>query len=177
MNESAVVNRAQLVRSQSGEVIVPTYNWAEYLGSQFEKIHGMKSNHHFLFSSLHPGTVRVKQYCESEEITHLILKDQAWRPTAAEHPPVIHPTGLTIDRQWYLFQKIREFCSVDTRDLVCPFPGPGPCPNPSLTWSPVLPSRLPANDPVSPPTKKRRVCGKCGKRRHNTRTCERQKVL
>ena len=177
VNESAVVNRAQLVGSQSGEVIVPTYNWAEYLGSQFEKIHGIKSNHHFLFSSLHPGTVRVKQYCESEEITHLILKDQAWRPTAAELPPVIHPTGLSIDRQWYLFQKIREFCSVDTRDLVCPFPGPGPCPNPSLTRSPILPSRLPANDPVSPPTKKRRVCGKCGKRGHNTRTCDRQKVL
>ena len=73
VNESAVVNRAQLVGSQSGKVIVPTYNWAEYLGSQFEKIHGIKSNHHFLFSSLHPGTVRVKQYCESEEITRGML--------------------------------------------------------------------------------------------------------
>ena len=38
VNQSAVVNKTQLVGSQSGEVVFPTYDWADYLGQHFDKI-------------------------------------------------------------------------------------------------------------------------------------------
>ena len=37
-------------------------------------------------------------------------------------PPTIQPCGLTNERQWYLFDKIREFCPEQCCDLTCPRP-------------------------------------------------------
>ena len=37
-------------------------------------------------------------------------------------PNVIAPEGLSIARQKYLFSEIRECCTPQTRDLVCPKP-------------------------------------------------------
>jgi len=36
----------------------------------------------------------------------------------------IVPEGLDHKRQAYLFKEIREFCTPETRDLVCPSPEP-----------------------------------------------------
>ena len=35
---------------------------------------------------------------------------------------ILKPPGLTNKRQWYLFDKIRPYCSEETKDLVCPQP-------------------------------------------------------
>ncbi|KAI4794620.1 hypothetical protein KUCAC02_031949 [Chaenocephalus aceratus] len=42
--------------------------------------------------------------------------DQEARPTE------LTPPGLDGKRQWYLFEKIREFCTEDTKDITCPKP-------------------------------------------------------
>ena len=162
VNQSAVVNKTQLVGSQSGEVMVPTYDWADYLGPHFDKIPHIKAQHHFHFLSSRPGEVTVKQLCDSEEVSHHILRDNTWTPSTEELPQRLIPKGLSLDRKWYLYKKIHEFCSPDTRDLVCPYP-PSP-PMLSLTGdnppSPVLQSQSFC--------RKRRTCGLCGEQGHNS---------
>ena len=120
VDQSAVVNVAQLVGSQSGEVIVPTYNWAEHLGPHFDRIQHIKAQHHFHFTSSRPGEVITKKFCDSDKVTHCILRDPTWRPNLTDLPPVVLPKGLSLERKWYLYTKIREFCSTETRDQVCP---------------------------------------------------------
>ena len=166
---SAQVNEVQLVGTQSGEIIVQTYDWAGFFGSLIKKIPLITKHHHFKFYSTHPGTVTVKEYSDSHEnvyvLTHLC--------TLIGLPEIFHPRGLSLERQWYLHDKIREFCSPETRDLVCPEPH---TPKPRSSSAP--PSPQPSlhqleseNDPSPPPIKKRRVCGSCGQFGHNKRTC------
>ena len=48
-----------------------------------------------------------------------------------------------VKRRWYIHDKIREFCSEETKDLVCPQPeSPCPYPTPPL---PSIQSRLESN--------------------------------
>ena len=37
-------------------------------------------------------------------------------------PPLIVPPGLPLERQWYLHNKIREFCPDEAKDIVYPLP-------------------------------------------------------
>ena len=66
VNTSAEVNVAQLDGTQDGEVVVPTYDWAFFLGEHFRKVPQMKSYHHFNFSSSSPGDVSMKVYSDSD---------------------------------------------------------------------------------------------------------------
>ena len=46
-------------------------------------------------------------------------------------PPRVQSPGLSAYRQWYLFNSIRDFCTDDTKDIMCPkptVPQPGPAP-------------------------------------------------
>ena len=49
------VNVAQLVGTQSGEPVVPMYNWATFLGGHFRTVPQFKRHQHFMFSSQYPG--------------------------------------------------------------------------------------------------------------------------
>ena len=62
--------------------------------------------------------------CKSSDIEKKIklAKDITWSPSVNNLPELIVPPGLSLERQWYLFQKIREFCSDATKDEVCPKP-------------------------------------------------------
>ena len=54
------------------------------------------------------------------ERTITLFKDPSWTSTPGEL--VIVPPGLSLERQWYLHDKIREFCPDHCKDLVCPRP-------------------------------------------------------
>ena len=41
---------------------------------------------------------------------------------AVEFPQVIPSPGLSLTRQWYLFEQIRAFSSFESRDVTCPLP-------------------------------------------------------
>ena len=58
VNRSAHMNTAQMVGTQSREVIVHVhvYDWAIFLGDHFQKVAQIKSYHPFTFSSPRPGT-------------------------------------------------------------------------------------------------------------------------
>ena len=50
VRSSADINHAQLVGTQSGEVVVPTYDWCSFLSSKFRKLVGIKRLHHIVIT-------------------------------------------------------------------------------------------------------------------------------
>ena len=61
------VNKAQLVGKHDGKVIVPVYDWSNFLSHYFTKIPNIKSYHHFRFSKDEPGKVYFKEFNSSIE--------------------------------------------------------------------------------------------------------------
>ena len=173
VNESASVNVAQLNGSEDGSVIVPTYDWQEYFATYCTKVKGIKKLHHLRFDSASPGCVFVKESAGSNEVKRSILKVKNWSPKADQLPPVLPPSGLSLQRQWYLHKKIREFCPDNFKDITCPQPGEAQDQSPSVSRSP-SPNPTPTPSPTTntePPAKRARLCGLCRQLGHNARTC------
>lgn len=167
---SADVNVAQLVGTQSGEPIVPVYDWVKFLGSHFKTIPQLRSFHHFTFSSANPGVVALKEYSDSRETRFTMLNDDT--SIASTLPPTIRPSGLTLTRQWYLYRQIRDFCRDGTQDLTCPKPS---VPLDAAIQSDTqkeLEEEETNTTACAPPTKKMRRCGKCGATGHTRKTCK-----
>lgn len=123
--QSATVNYAQLIGEHDGTINVPMYNWSGF----FEPftiqtaLKGISKMHHFRFTADQLGVVFVKNYSDDAEERQInLLKLVTWKPDLQDLPPQIIPPGLTLERQWYLYQKIREFCPDDVKDIVCPEP-------------------------------------------------------
>ena len=121
---SSVVNVPQLVGTLDGDLFVPTYNWSEFFEDHVIKtaLKGITKFQHFRFSHLNPGVVYVKSSSAGDEREIMLLKDPSWRPSKHNLPRTVVPNGLTPERQLYLYEKIREFCTDSTKDLVCPKP-------------------------------------------------------
>ena len=122
VDTSAKVNMAQLCGTQKGQVLVPTHDWKAFLSPHFRTIRNLKTYHHFRFSSETPGVVFVKEHEYTAEHEIVLLNDASWKPTETQLPPIIDPPGLSLDRQWYLYNSIRQFCPEQVRDDVCPRP-------------------------------------------------------
>ena len=138
VERSAEVNCAPLVARQKGEVIVPTYNWAEELQPHFKQtaFKGIKKYHHFRFDGSKPGKVYAKTSSDEPEKEIELLVDLNWRPSPTHLPEVVNPSGLSYERQRYLYDKIREFCPSYCKDLVCPNPDDIPGKEVSTTAEP-----------------------------------------
>ena len=131
VEKSAVCNIAQMVHTEDSEV-VPTRDWTTFLAPHFKKIVGIKKYYHFRFSSTSPGTVFAKHHADTVEVPLLLARDE-WHPDAEELPPHIEPRGLNEERQWYLFETIRPFCTEEHQDTVAPQPS---IPNPKRRRTP-----------------------------------------
>ena len=81
---------------------------------------GITQMHHFWFSQDFPGKVKVRNSTSDCWRTINLLKDTSWRPS--DFLEQLVPHGLTLERQWNLFDKIREFCPKQCQDLFCPKP-------------------------------------------------------
>ena len=121
---SSSVNVPQLIGSIDGNTFVSTYNWSEHFEDRTIKtaLKGITQMQHFRFHSSSPGTVFVKTASSTKEREIKLLKDTSWTPSANQLPPVVVPTGLSAERQQYLYDKIREFCPAEKQDSVCPKP-------------------------------------------------------
>ncbi len=120
VNTSAVVNHAQPVGKENGEVIVKQYDWAAF----FDAFEGIKSLHHLVFNYLTPGQVLVRKESDGE-VDNLQVLSKAhlqWKPSPHDLPNEIVPPGLSRERKKYLFEKIREFVPEESKDIVCPNP-------------------------------------------------------
>ena len=162
VDDSADVNVSQLVGTQEGETLVPAYKWDTFFAPYFTKLIGIKKYHHFRFSADSPGTVFVKKFSDSKEVPFDLLTHDSWVPNSGEMPEVINRPGLSVERQQYLYEKIREFCPQDEQDRVCPKPATVPS-----QASPECSSE----DEPEPQSKRQRLCGICRQPGHTRRTC------
>ena len=120
---SSHVNVPQLVGTLDGTIHVPTYNWSKFFEDHVKKtaLQGISKYQHFRFSRSAPGAVFVKNSSDGVEKI-MLLKDETWRPSPNDLPEIVVPNCLSPERQLYLHEKIREFCTDSTKDLVCPKP-------------------------------------------------------
>ena len=174
VNESAAVNVAHPTALEDGRLVVKTYDWQEYFATYCTKVPGIKKLHHIRFDAAHPGYIFVKEKSGSTEEKKCILKDKTWLPTAEQLPPVLSPSGLSLQRQWYLYDRIREYISQSCQNITCPKPdqplAQPPVPPPSTP--PRSPPPRDTEQPPGPPTPKRaRLCGLCRQPGHNVRLC------
>ncbi len=196
VNDSACCNFAQLVTAEDATCIVPIYNWADFFVPHMKKLLGIKKYHHFRFTSAEPGVVYVKYQWDTAENKQELLKT-TWVPNSSSLPDTVIPKGLSSERQWYLFEKIRPFCPLEDQDMTCPQPtvpkstsrasSPHSIVDDNEVFSPLphlhvvhhtsdapsaLGRRLADSSGVNAPSaKKPRVCSKCKQSGHNSRTC------
>lgn len=57
VTSSSGLNKARLVRTRDGRLIVPVYDWISFLGQYFKKLPNITKFHHFRFSKENPGMV------------------------------------------------------------------------------------------------------------------------
>jgi len=89
---------------------MPMYNWSEFFEEYTIKtaLKGIINMHHFQFSKSYPGKVKVKNTLNNSEHTINLLKTTtSWLPTSDDLPNELIPAGLSLQRQWYLYEKIR----------------------------------------------------------------------
>lgn len=124
VKRSASVNHPQLVGEYDGTTHVKTYDWSSFFDGHViqTSLKGISKMHHFRFTSDHPGYVFVRNSCDDTEKKIKLLKDTSWKPNKYSLPEQIIAPGLSLERQWYLYQKIRDFCPDAAKDLVCPQP-------------------------------------------------------
>ena len=85
--------------------------------------------------------------------TTLNLLKHPWTPDPQTLPEIVTPKGLSSEREWYLFDKIRPFCPVESQDITCPLPtNPRPTSRRGTPVSTPPPHEPP--QPEVPPAKK-----------------------
>ena len=163
---SAVSNTVQLVGTWNGEVIIPIYDWNEHFTGYCKKLMVLKNT---ILNSLSPGVVKAKKrHDDTTEEFHLLMKTK-WNPTKNYLPSLVTPTGLRNKRQWYLHDKIRPYCSDETKDLVCPLPSTERDANAAGQEDLMHP---PSRSLEPPPRNKTRACGNCGMHGHNNHSAQ-----
>ena len=122
VRNSGVVNHPQLVGDYDGSSYVTFYDWSSVFDETTMAIKGISKFHHFRVLRGDPGCVFVQSAENKTEMKINILRDSNWKLSINTMPPVIKPQGLSLERQWYLYNKIREFCADEAKDVVCPLP-------------------------------------------------------
>lgn len=100
----------------SGENIT-WYEWDSYLKQYYKPLTGITQFHHFIIDK---SGVKTKQFADSEssEPFYLLLQ-----PITSEMPNVISRSGLSLDRQWYIYNNLRSLVSnANKADILAPLP-------------------------------------------------------
>ena len=75
------INKAQLVGTHDGRVLVPVYDWASFLEPYFKKIPNIKKYQHFRFSKDSPGMVFCKEFVTSPERPYVVKESGGPSPS------------------------------------------------------------------------------------------------
>uniref|UniRef100_A0A1X7U668 CCHC-type domain-containing protein n=1 Tax=Amphimedon queenslandica TaxID=400682 RepID=A0A1X7U668_AMPQE len=179
VEQSSAVNKAQPVGSSNGELIVETLDWCSYFATLFKKIKGIKGFQHFVVNATSPGVVAARQTVDGPVTQFNLLKEDA-QIMEDELPNILPPKGMSTERKWYLYKKIRSFCRYECKDVTCPLPDaprptgssrqstPGVDNPPDLAMEIEVPHS--PRQSLEPPATQRK-CGNCGQFGHNRRTC------
>ena len=104
-------NKVQLVRSLSGEQLVHFCNWSDFFHMFFTSLPSITVYHSFHFDHDFPGKVFVKiKSADPAALEFTIWGPSTILPTPSQFPNEVVLAGLTLERQWYLYVKIRTFC-------------------------------------------------------------------
>ena len=148
----------------------------------FKKIPSIKKPHHFNINS-NDGQIFIKETSTSNTTTINLLCSPDIIPPNETLPEQLHPKGLSSERQWYLYDKIRQYCAEDSKNKTCPLPDiprpntphQTPKPQSSPPPTPEQCSTRPQTFTVQPPrssSKSSKKCGKCSQVGHNRRSCK-----
>ena len=75
------MNVAQLVGTQEGENLVPTYNWTGMFAGNLRKLKNLKAQRHFRFDAATPGVVYTKVASDAIEESVDLLVNRDWAPS------------------------------------------------------------------------------------------------
>lgn len=102
------------------ERVVPWSYWDTFLKAFFKKFPGMLKYHHFIFKDT--DQMLTKPFANDDE-SRIELQVVSLESIEASVIEDIIPEGLSVQRQWYLYTQIRQFCSDPLKaDLVAPRP-------------------------------------------------------
>ena len=135
------------------------YKWSEFLDRFFNII----PRFFFIFLRERQSFLQKTSASLKEEV--LTLRGPECNIPLGELPQEIPLKGLTNDREWYLFEQIREFCSTnEAADLTCPKPSHPKSNQQNLA--------VDQSQPSNPSTgKHQRLCSVCRLPGHNKCSC------
>ena len=162
-------NKAQLIRELDGSTAVYFYDWVEFLKSKYKPVPSITSYHVFTVRNAKPDVISLQVHSNGEE-KHLSIEKT--RPSTDRLPQELHTKGLDLERQWYLYEKIRPFCSSNlAADLTCPKPSLSK-PRSQVDRGEDEDNTSTATSSESATKRKRTVtCSCCGQEGHTKRTC------
>ena len=87
---------------------VHNYDWSEFLKQYYKTIPSLTKYHNFIVRQDHPAKIIIKEHSQAAAESLII----GTRPVPkGVLPTQIHHKGLDAERQWYLYERIRPFCS------------------------------------------------------------------
>lgn len=95
------------------------YDWADFLSDFFTTIPHITAYYPFQCKFDYPSFVFAREFADSEEKKVPVLKPNT-RMDRDALPAQISPPGLSLDRQWYLYEQIRQFCDEEFQNVTCP---------------------------------------------------------
>lgn len=97
-------------------------NWKDFLSTFFRPVKNVRKYHHFRFSSAEPWFVFVKERIDSEEKKLSLRKIGSPQFKATDIPALLHPAGMTRERQHYLYRNVRPYVRPAHQEDLCPTP-------------------------------------------------------
>ena len=100
-------------------------DWSPWLLKFFDKLPDITSYRHFKIVKNKPGTVCLKTAIDGDETEIKLLKRDVpfGKNRNFRLPPKIYPKGLSLERQWYLYEQIRAYIpNEQDKDTTCPKP-------------------------------------------------------
>jgi len=121
------VNQCQPYRDDdTGAVNFKYKNWSNWLSKYFKDLPSITNYHHFRIDAQKPGVVTVKKSIDSPEEDFSLLKKNIPYSShfkCSESIENVEPSGLSAERAWYLYDKIREHIpTLKDKDKTCPLP-------------------------------------------------------
>lgn len=110
-----------LVANEKGDLNAPIYDWQRFYRSKASRLPGIKDFYHFEATSERRGVMLAKKEIAAEMLEfHIFDEHTVFEPT--ELPEPLDVLGIPVERQKYLYEKLREYVSDEWKDVLCPKP-------------------------------------------------------
>lgn len=110
------------VGTESGEVKISSYDWSGFFKQFFPApVKQLLSYNHFVTDKENLGEIKFKLGSQNPQYERVkIFKHEYIEELKKGFPTVVNPQGISIERQKYLYEKIRPFVQDDSKDVLCP---------------------------------------------------------